>query len=46
MYIVFNDVGIGPLDLEHKIQQQRLCTLSKGSRDVTSFYRFIYDFLF
>ena len=26
---VFNDVDIGPLVLEHKIYQQRLCTLSK-----------------
>ena len=26
---VFNDLGIGPLVLEHKIHQQRLCTLSK-----------------
>ena len=26
---VFNDVGIGPLVLEHKIHQQRLCTLSR-----------------
>ena len=26
---VFNYVGIGPLVLEHKIHQQRLCTLSK-----------------
>ena len=26
---VFNDVGIGPLVLEHKIHQQCLCTLSK-----------------
>ena len=26
---VFNDIGIGPLVMEHKIHQQRLCTLSK-----------------
>ena len=26
---VYNYVGIGPLVLEHKIHQQRLCTLSK-----------------
>ena len=26
---VFNDVGIGPLVLDHKIHKQRLCTLSK-----------------
>ena len=26
---VFNDVGIGPLVLEHKIHQRCLCTLSK-----------------
>ena len=26
---VLNDVGIGPLVREHKIYQQRLCTLSK-----------------
>ena len=26
---VFNDVGIGPLVLEQKNHQQRLCTLSK-----------------
>ena len=26
---VFNDVGIGPLVLEHKIHQQSLCKLSK-----------------
>ena len=26
---IFNYVGIGPLVLEHKIHQQRLCTLSK-----------------
>ena len=26
---VFNDVGIGPLVLKHKIHQQCLCTLSK-----------------
>ena len=26
---VFNDVGIGPLVLKHKIHQRRLCTLSK-----------------
>ena len=26
---VFNDVGIGPLVLEHETHQQRLCTLSK-----------------
>ena len=45
---VFNDVGIGPLVLEYKIHQQRLCTLyvNKDSRDMTSFYQFISDFLF
>ena len=26
---VFNDEGIGPLVLEHKIHQRRLCTLSQ-----------------